>query len=380
MAEAEVLASVRGFPSRGGASLDLDIRAGEAVRVVGPNGSGKTSLLRALAGLDAPLRPAAVRGPHAAWMAQDARDGLVGLTVAGEFRLRGGPFPSTLSLPADRDVATLSSGEARQVALDVVQGSDAPLLLLDEPLEGLDTARRQALEALIAGRGERAIVFVDHGDTLAHVADRTLHLVEPPAPRDLPALPRRDGDPRLRAPAGQEDLAGTHLAYPAVALGSGLHAVTGPNGSGKSRLLRRLGGLDEAGATVDGAPVVPGTLARLHLPHARDALWHDTVREELAGCDPTVRTGFVDAAWLDRHPLTLSGGEAQRVALAKTLGAPAPVYLLDEPEAHLDRAGRWALWAAMALRLREGACIVAATHDPALLSAAQERIPLGAAP
>ncbi len=64
--------------------------------------------------------------------------------------------------------------------------------------------------------------------------------------------------------------------------------------------------------------------------------------------------------------------------MAKTLGTRAPVYLLDEPEAHLDRQGRWALWAALALRLREGACILAATHDAALMDAAADRIALGA--
>lgn len=361
--------------------MDLDVHRGEAVRIVGPNGSGKTSLLRALAGLEAPLRPLHLSAPPAAWMAQDARDGLVGLTVDGESRLRGQAPPRPTAVPGDRDVATLSSGEARQVALAVVRGSEASLLLLDEPLEGLDASRRRDLEALIQGRGDRAVVFVDHGDTLAHVADRTLRLTPPAPARDLPDLPPPgDGPLRLQAPSGHEELDGTRLHHPAVALGPGLHAVTGPNGSGKSRLLRRLAGLQGAGTRIDDAEAVPGASVRLHPPNARDALWWDTVREELDGCDPAVRASFVDAAWLDRHPLTLSGGEAQRVALAKALGTKAPVFLLDEPEAHLDRDGRWALWAALALRLREGSCILVATHDPALIVAAGSRIGTGDAP
>jgi ABC-type transport system involved in cytochrome bd biosynthesis fused ATPase/permease subunit len=116
---------------------------------------------------------------------------------------------------------------------------------------------------------------------------------------------------------------------------------------------------------------MPG--ARLLLPHAKDVLLRERVEEELVG---TEDLGFVPPALLDRHPFTLSGGEAQRVALAKTLGRPARCYLLDEPEAHLDAAARVLLARAIALRVEHGACILAATHDDALAALAQSEVRL----
>jgi ABC-type lipoprotein export system ATPase subunit len=116
---------------------------------------------------------------------------------------------------------------------------------------------------------------------------------------------------------------------------------------------------------------------RLLLPHARDALRHETVAAEL-GSHAQLAAAWGVADLLERHPLSLSGGQAQRVALAKAF-APAPLHLLDEPEAHLDAQGRRALWQAIAERVEAGACIVAATHDPALLAASHTRTNLEAA-
>jgi energy-coupling factor transporter ATP-binding protein EcfA2 len=157
--------------------------------------------------------------------------------------------------------------------------------------------------------------------------------------------------------------------------------LAGPNGAGKSSLLLRLAGLWEAeGVTVDGRPSRPGNGARLLLPHARDHFLEETVEAELRGADEAIRRAFVPASLRERHPLALSGGEAQRVALARTLGAPARAYLLDEPESHLDAHGRRVLLATVADRVREGRCVLAATHDPALRALAQERVHLDVAP
>jgi ABC-type lipoprotein export system ATPase subunit len=107
-------------------------------------------------------------------------------------------------------------------------------------------------------------------------------------------------------------------------------------------------------------------------------LWRERVDDHLAGCDAAVVDALVPPGLRSRSPLALSGGEAQRVALAATLGRPAPLVLLDEPEAHLDDAGRAALAAILARRAAEGAVLVAATHDPQLQALAHTRTEVGA--
>jgi energy-coupling factor transporter ATP-binding protein EcfA2 len=391
-----MIAEVRGFPAPAG-DVDLDVAPGEVVLLRGPNGSGKTSLLRALAGLDAPLAPRSVRvggeDPRALPAArlpalvglatQDPRDNLVGLTVAGELRLRRQRLSPLLAPLATRDVATLSSGEARRVALAVAAQARAPLLLLDEPVEGLDAAGRARLLALMdeARAAGGAVVLADHDGHLAQRATRALELGEPQLAERAVAFPTPVGSPTLTAPARTVRRGETRVPLPPVALGAGLHALVGPNGSGKSTLLLRLAGLREAeGVRLDGAPPSPGATSA-HLPaRARDLLLSHTVRDELRGADAHVVDALVPPRLLDRHPLALSGGEAQRVALARALGGPARVFLLDEPEAHLDAAGRSALFAALAQRAREGACIVVATHDPGLARLAASTLRMEGAP
>lgn len=385
------VASVRGFPAQIG-PIDLTLVRGDVVHLRGGNGSGKTSLLRNLAGLDAPLRAAEVnvlgqdprtldaralaQSVRAAW--SSPRASLVGLTVEGEFRLRRMPLPPALLALADRDVATLSSGEARRVALAAVDASPAPILLLDEPCEALDAEGIHLLEGLVHGAAQRgAVVVADHSGWAASIATKTVELGPPAADIDL-VLPRPEAGPAiLAAPATRLRRGTRELALPAVTAGSGFHAVTGRNGAGKSTLLQRLSGLRDGGdVRVRMQAARPGANVRLLQPEAGDLLMERTVRQELAGAvDPE---GLVPPVLLDRHPLSLSAGEAHRVAIVKALGHDVPVHLLDEPEAHADADARWRILAAIARRLAAGACIVAATHDAALIAAAHSRIEVGA--
>ena len=154
--------------------LNLSLAAGEAVALTGANGSGKTSLLRAIAGL---IRPLAGRvrfaGPAGALEAEEARsrglhllghhDGLKTARTAWEellFQARwtGGSEAAareamaTMELNATRDleVRMLSAGQRRRLALARLVASPRPLWLLDEPLAPLDAARRMRFGELMA--------------------------------------------------------------------------------------------------------------------------------------------------------------------------------------------------------------------------------------
>ena len=132
--------------------LDLKLGPGEALHVTGPNGSGKTSLIRLAAGL---LRAEAGRVERTELALSDealALDRELPLGKALRFwGAEAGMEAMGLSALADVPVRLLSSGQAKRATLARVAASPAKLWLLDEPLNGLDAEGAARLETLIAG-------------------------------------------------------------------------------------------------------------------------------------------------------------------------------------------------------------------------------------
>lgn len=174
-----------------------------------------------------------------------------------------------------------------------------------------------------------------------------------------------------------------------VAAGETL-GVLGPNGAGKSTLLRLLAGLDALGhgdITLSGrvlddgeAVFVPAAERPVGLVFQNHRLFpHLTARDNVAfparvrnvprrqaRSDAEAwlrRLGIADCA--DRRPDALSGGQAQRVALARTLSADPELLLLDEPLASLDARTRLEVRGELRRHLADfrGPSIVV-THDP----------------
>lgn len=151
----------------------------------------------------------------------------------------------------------------------------------------------------------------------------------------------------------------------------GLH---GPSGAGKSTLGRLVAGLLPA---VSGRvePAGPVQMVLQHPDQAMNPRWR--VRDVLAEADPAAAPdpGLVSAAWLDRYPHELSGGELQRVNLARALLA-RPAYLVaDEITASLDALTQAAVWALLTDRARSaGIGVLAISHDLPLLEVVADRV------
>ncbi|MCK9516361.1 MAG: ATP-binding cassette domain-containing protein [Ottowia sp.] len=220
--EQEAAIEVRGlwsiFPKPGGGEvvvhkdLDLTVRRGELLTLVGGSGSGKTVLLRNMLGLDTPARGsiqvlgrpvAALSGPGAA-----ARVGMlfqqgalfsafsVLENIAFPLREMGG-LPAALQREAallklqmvglapddaDKMPSELSGGMVKRVALARALIMDPPLLMLDEPTAGLDPGSADAFVGLLQTLHRQlglTVVMVTHDlETLFAVATRVAVLAE----------------------------------------------------------------------------------------------------------------------------------------------------------------------------------------------------------
>lgn len=160
---------------------------------------------------------------------------------------------------------------------------------------------------------------------------------------------------------------------------SGITVIAGPSGSGKSTLLRLLNRLEVPAA---GHVLYRGNdLALLDpLAHRREVgmvfqrpvLFGGTVRDNLLVASPdldesravaALGRAEIDAAFLDRDAASLSGGEAQRVCIARALVAGPSVLLLDEPTSALDARPRLALEQLARSLADSGMPLVWVTHD-----------------
>ena len=168
-------------------------------------------------------------------------------------------------------------------------------------------------------------------------------------------------------------------------------AVTGPSGSGKSTLLGLMAGLDRPTAgsiMLDGIEITSLSESRMagfrrakigyifqsfHLIPTLTAVENVLVPLELAG-NGAARGQAIELLEtvglghrIDHYPVQLSGGEQQRVAVARAFACRPPILLADEPTGNLDsHTGRHIMDLILALHRDYGTTLVLVTHDPAV--------------
>ncbi len=173
--------------------------------------------------------------------------------------------------------------------------------------------------------------------------------------------------------------------------GGKLNAVVGPSGSGKTTLLSLLAGLDQPNQGeiyIDGEPLADldldqyrrervsmifqafqlfpllTALENVCFPMQLNGVSRKDIREK--GKSYLSSVGITEEKFR-RYPANLSGGEQQRVAIARTLATGAQVLLADEPTGNLDREnGAKVIEILGQLAHEQGYCVIIVTHDPSI--------------
>jgi ABC-type sugar transport system ATPase subunit len=466
---AEVRALVKRFP--GVLAVDgvsIAFAPGEIVGLVGKNGAGKSTVIKALAGVVAPDagslvvdgRPVVLRDAHhatelgLAFVHQELPN-VNELSVA-ENVLMGLGYPRRMGLLLDRDalrrraaavlvrleadvdpdalVGSLSIAEQRLVSIARALAFDARLLVLDEPTASLTHAEIGHLHQVLRTLREQgvAIVYVSHRlDEILTLTDRVVvmrdgRVVGQSATAALGhgqlvaaitgRATRTQSAPAQGAAVGRERLRVEGLTREGVvedvsfSVRAGeLVGLAGLAGAGRTELARLIFGADPATrgrVLVDGAPVDVGsprdaidagiamvpedrrgqgavmdfsirenvTLASLPLDRAVRGIPIPSRRRERAATRRLMERLAVRAPHEETRTALLSGGNQQKVVLAKLLRRDADVLIFDEPTHGVDVEAKQELYALMAELAAAGKAVLFISSEFAELVAVCPRV------
>ena len=416
--------------------VDWAVDAGAFALLCGDTGSGKTTLLRLAHPTLAPAGtregdvrlfgedPAACDPAQAAalvgYVSQHPADQIVcdsvwhelafGLENLGvgtdEMRLRVAEVAHFFGIESwlHAPTADLSGGQMQLLNLAAALVCRPRLLLLDEPTAQLDPVATEDFVSAVARVNRQAhitVVVATHDPHLFRpFADTELVLPSEPAssmPSRATAFFDSFGRVQTDKPASAQTAVSFDEAFfrygrelPWVLRGFNLsvrpgtvHALVGGNGCGKSTVLLAAAGVckPQRGSMTSAA------VRQAFLPQDPKLLMVcDTVQDELdewradGRSSAEERDELVDLFGLDDvrglHPFDVSGGQLQKVALAKLLLTKPDLLLLDEPTKGLDATARAQLVAVLDQARQAGMTIVVATHDLAFVEALADEVTL----
>ncbi len=360
--------------------INLSVKAGECLVISGPTGSGKSSLLLAATGLAGELG-LTVSGEITAptvigFVSQQARAQLFGPLVKDEIA-----FTQHFGLDSkfDRPVHLLSEGEA--IAVSVVRELQKlpQLLILDEPLSGLDESAIDELIELLRGYLESggALLVAEHrpqslagiATTVGHISDGKLVArnlaTSASVPKRTPALFATDEVLRFEAKSiGYPDQ--LLISAPALSVHqSEIIAITGPNGTGKTTLLNAI-----SSSSAD-AVLVPELVTDFFVTTSLKAELDraDRIAKVEAGFTADNLLSILGALPnLETHPRDLSAGTQVALAIAMQLSYKPRILLIDEPARGFDDQTKAQVVATLECVRETGCAVIFATHDQQLVS------------
>lgn len=418
--------------------VSLKLERGERVLVTGPSGGGKSTLVRAIAGLIDPVTVSESgvrsRSPESvAYVGQEPDEQILFPTIREEVAFVAETAVDSLDLVdarvtdalaragvtnhPDTPTARLSGGEKQRVALATAMAARAGLIVLDEPTASLDEQSmavvRESVTRVIRETSATLVLVEHHIELWKELATRMIVVADGRIVMDGPIddlletrhdelvdlgvwVPgrARTMSPLTVAPSAPlrlvaRELVSTrrngapHIRIPSLSLRAGeAVAIVGANGSGKTATLRTLGGLVTPVAGVvefSGAAQPPHQLsARVLARLAASVLQNPAYgfgNGTVADEAPALERAAVGlTASADRHPQSLSGGERRRLALAAALSREPDILFLDEPTFGQDARS----WCTLRQRLRdylaEGGSIVFASHDRLLVDSLANRV------
>ena len=335
----------------------------------------------------------------------------------------------------DRSVFALSGGEKQRLACGAVAAMETPILVLDEPSANLDARSTEELrQAIVRWKSlGRTMVVADHrleylreladavvimdtgrithrltGDEFRALDEPACHALGLRSPFPVPPfVPRPDapvGDAltltgvlvRRRRPAvpGRPPIRGrmTTLAIDACSFPAGMvTAVVGPNGAGKTTLANCLAGLGprQPGVMTFAGVQIPWRQRWRHCYLVQQDVSHQlftesALREVILACphgcpDPSSVAEQALAtvnlsAFSERHPLSLSAGQRQRLAIACALASSRQVAVFDEPTSGLDLRQMQATAKALRQIADQGRVVLVITHDAELIDAVADEV------
>ncbi len=381
--------------------FDLSISEGEIALITGPTGSGKSLILKSLAGLIDVLyggvetsgsisvfglRPkdALVKG-MTTYIPQDLESLLITNNFQEELELLK-LIPNNYIIKAlnleplsRRSYRSLSAGEKYRLLIGLALHMNSKVLLIDEPSTYLDKEHLVCVLNLIRKLcnelGLIAIIADHRPDIVGRVADK-LYYVDGTTYCGLASIPKPKFNPKLRinnAWYKYERKGPWILKSISIDINEGeVLIIHGPNGSGKTTLIKLISGFFKPSR---GYVDRHGSI--FYIPQS-PIYWfvgnnlYDEVRMVNSSDMVLKLAGLISKGGL--NPYSLSVGEARRLAVYLGFYSRRSFIIIDEPTIGLDFESLWCLKDLINEGSREGLAVIIATHDDELVHSIKGKV------